>query len=44
MWRSGVGKTHVAVTLGYEATQHGIKARFIAAVDLVLLLETARAD
>ncbi len=39
---SGVGKTHLAIALGYEATQRGIKARFITAADLVLLLETAK--
>jgi len=39
---SGVGKTHLAIALGYEATQRGIKARFVTAADLVLLLETAQ--
>lgn len=36
---SGVGKTHLAIALGYLATQRGIKTRFIAAADLVLQLE-----
>ncbi len=39
---SGVGKTHLAIALGYEATQRGIKARIVTAADLVLLLETAK--
>ncbi|HVI90902.1 MAG TPA: IS21-like element helper ATPase IstB [Dongiaceae bacterium] len=39
---SGVGKTHLAIALGYLATQHGIRTRFISAADLVLLLETAQ--
>lgn len=39
---SGVGKTHLAIALGYRATQRGYKTRFISAADLVLLLETAQ--
>ena len=39
---SGVGKTHLAIALGYLATQRGIKTRFITAADLVLQLETAQ--
>lgn len=39
---SGVGKTHLAIALGYLATQRGIKTRFVAAADLVLQLETAQ--
>jgi DNA replication protein DnaC len=35
---SGVGKSHLAVALGYKATQNGIKTRFIAAADLMLQL------
>jgi DNA replication protein DnaC len=38
---SGVGKTHLAIALGYKATQSGIKTRFIAAADLMLQLTTA---
>jgi len=38
---SGVGKTHIAIALGYLATQAGIKTRFISAADLVLQLTTA---
>lgn len=39
---SGVGKTHLAIALGYLATQAGIKARFITAADLVMQLEKAQ--
>lgn len=39
---SGVGKTHLAIALGYLATQGGIKVRFITAADLVLQLEQAQ--
>jgi DNA replication protein DnaC len=39
---SGVGKTHLAIGLGYLATQAGLKVRFISAADLVLQLETAQ--
>lgn len=38
---SGVGKTHLAIALGYRATMAGIKTRFITAADLMLLLSTA---
>lgn len=39
---SGVGKTHLAIALGYLATQRGWKVRFTTAADLVLLLEAAQ--
>ena len=39
---SGVGKTHLAIALGYLATQQGWKVRFTTAADLVLMLETAQ--
>ena len=39
---SGVGNTHLAIALGYLATQAGIKTRFTSAADLVLQLETAQ--
>ncbi len=39
---SGVGKTHLAIALGYLATQAGINTRFTSAADLVLQLETAQ--
>jgi len=38
---SGVGKTHLAIGLGYLATQAGIKVRFMSAADLMLALSTA---
>jgi DNA replication protein DnaC len=38
---SGVGKTHLAIALGYRATQAGIKTRFITAADLMLQLGIA---
>jgi len=38
---SGVGKTHLAIALGYAATQAGIKTRFLSAQDLLLILTTA---
>lgn len=39
---SGIGKTHLAIALGYRATQAGIKTRFITAADLMLQLGTAQ--
>lgn len=39
---SGVGKTHLAIALGYKATQAGIKTRFISAADLMLQLAAAQ--
>ena len=39
---SGVGKTHLAIALGYMATQRGWKVRFTTAADLLMLLETAQ--
>lgn len=39
---SGVGKTHLAIALGYLATQSGIKVKFITAADLVFQLEKAQ--
>lgn len=41
---SGVGKTHLAMALGYKATQAGIKTRFMTASDLLLTLTTAYAQ
>ncbi len=38
----GVGKTHLAIALGYLATQQRIKTRFITVSDLLLQLESAR--
>lgn len=39
---SGIGKTHLAIALGYLATQANIKTRFITAADLMIHLQTAR--
>jgi DNA replication protein DnaC len=39
---SGTGKTHLAIALGYLATQRAWKVRFISAADLALTLETAQ--
>ena len=35
---SGVGKTHLAIALGYRVAQAGIKTCFITAADLLLVL------
>lgn len=37
---SGVGKTHIAIALGYAATQKRIKTKFITISDLMLQLES----
>jgi DNA replication protein DnaC len=39
---SGVGKTHLAIALGYKATQAGIKARFVSAADLMMQLSASQ--
>ncbi|WP_077780963.1 IS21-like element IS100kyp family helper ATPase IstB [Escherichia coli] len=39
---SGVGKTHLAIAMGYEAVRAGIKVRFTIAADLLLQLSTAQ--
>jgi len=39
---SGVSKTHLAIALGYLATQKGYKTRFFSAAELVLMLEAAQ--
>lgn len=39
---SGVGKTHLAIALGYKATQSGLKTRFVSAADLMLQLAAAQ--
>ena len=41
---SGVGKTPLAIALGYRAAQAGIKTRFTAAADLLLTLTVAHAQ
>ena len=38
---SGLGKTHLAIALGWQATQMGIKTRFITAADLIVALSAA---
>ena len=38
---SGVRKTHLAIALGYLATQQRIKTRFMTVADLLLQLESA---
>lgn len=39
---SGVGKTHLAISLGYRAAQAGMKTRFVSAADLVVSLVSAQ--
>jgi DNA replication protein DnaC len=39
---SGVGKTHLAIALGYLCTQSRIKTRFMTIADLLLQLESAQ--
>ena len=39
---SGVGKSHLAISLAYKAIQRGIKVRFMTAADLMLQLATAK--
>jgi len=41
---SGVGKTHLAIGLGFKAAQAGIKTRFTTAADLLLTLSAAHAQ
>ncbi|GAL11457.1 mobile element protein [Vibrio astriarenae] len=41
---SGVGKSHLAVSLGQRAVQKSLKTRFITAADLMLQLSTAKAQ
>lgn len=38
---SGIGKTHLAIALGYLATQNSIKVKFITAAELMVQLEIA---
>lgn len=39
---SGVGKSHLAMSLGYKAVNAGIKTRFITTADLMMQLATAK--
>ncbi|GHM31415.1 hypothetical protein ECZU45_52020 [Escherichia coli] len=41
-WGHQVGKTHLAIAMGYEAVRAGIKVRFTTAADLLLQLSTAQ--
>jgi DNA replication protein DnaC len=41
---SGVGKTHLAIALGYRAAQARIKTRFTTAADLLLNMSVAHAQ
>jgi DNA replication protein DnaC len=40
----GVGKTHLALALGYQACLQGIKTAFITAMNLINLLSASLAD
>jgi len=42
--QSGVGKTHLAIALAYQAVQKRIKARFITASDLILQMSQAKKE
>lgn len=41
---SGVGKTHLAISLGEKTIQAGIKTRFISAADLCVSLENSQKE
>jgi len=41
---SGVGKTHLAISLGEKATQAGVKTRFVSAADLSVSLENSQKE
>ena len=41
---SGVGKSHLAIALGYRAIQAGISTRFVSAADLMIQLAAAHAQ
>lgn len=42
--QSGVGKTHLAIALAYQAVQKRIKARFITASDLIMQMSVAKKE
>jgi hypothetical protein len=42
--RYAVGKTHLAIMLGYLATDKGYKTRFLSTADLMHMLEAAPAQ
>ena len=39
---SGVGKTHLAISLGYLATQHKLKVKFLTTADLLMQMNMAK--
>lgn len=41
---SGVGKSHLAMSLGHQAISKGLKTRFITAADLMLQLSAAKSQ
>ena len=41
---SGVGKTHIALSLAYRAVQAGHKVRFLSAADMMMQLSIAKAQ
>jgi len=42
--QSGVGKTHLAIALAYQAVQKRIKARFVTASDLIMQMSIAKKE
>ena len=42
--QSGVGKTHLAIALAYQAVQNRIKARFVTVSDLVMQMSNAKKE
>ena len=42
--QSGVGKTHLAIALAYQAVQKRIKARFVTAADLIMQMSQAKKE
>jgi DNA replication protein DnaC len=42
--QSGVGKTHLAIALAYQAVQKRLKARFITIFDLILQMSNAKKE
>jgi DNA replication protein DnaC len=42
--QSGVGKTHLAIALAYQAVQKRMKARFVTASDLIMQMSIAKKE
>lgn len=42
--QSGVGKTHLAIALAYQAVQNRIKSRFVTISDLILQMSNAKKE